>query len=226
MIPAIEEELPLHRMDETFDIGEVTMAQTPSRPVTLPAEARSRELHNEATRSRESRQDVVPTIPAQARREMAAPTIPPAPFATPAAPTYSYASSTLPSVDYRYGQSSSRLYPPLYPSLSDRSVSLSSLKSSTTSTSGAIPIISGTPRPQARIRSTDGGKQPLSQTSKKAGGVKDLVKSFEDNSKLDVSFESARREREKGTLAELRRVRSLRERMQEGSFGDVSHSSI
>lgn len=119
----------------------------------------------------------------------------------------------------------------IYPSLPDLHFpSRPSLASSTRSTKSAKPKpasaqyeesrpagsrlpVMGTPRPRARVRSDSS----IADTSIAArpGSVRDMVRGFEESQELDLSFESARREREKNQLLGLRRVRSVVEKVKE-----------
>lgn len=129
---------------------------------------------------------------------------------------------------YRYDKSSSRLYPPLYPALPDRSAALSE-RSFYDRTFDRTNTVSGTPGPKVRIRSASGPTpHPLSARSRDPPNVRNLVRGFEETSRLDLSFESERREREKNRLRSLRRVRSTVEHLRdlEGSVSNVSMSSL
>lgn len=174
----------LQRVDETFDIGDVTMAATPLRPITMPAALERRShTHMRMTSIGEG----------QASTSSSRPSVPEYPRPAP--------------TEYRYGPSETSLYAPLYPSLPDRSAAIA-------------PIVSGTPRPRVRVRSGDGSlmDKPIMPPPTAGRGVKDIARALEDSGKLELSFESARREKEKGRVQDLRRVQNMVDKVHDGSF--------
>lgn len=238
----------IHRNDETVNF-DVTMA-TPSRatdtaskskrqgeqpqaPAQLPDGRPMRQLPNIArvegtprrsrSRSRRSPSGRSPSAP---------PLRSPSPEQEP---------TQLEADEYRYGRTT-KAFPTLYPSLPDRSISDRSVSDRTYDRSinqtfdrtanqtfdrtsdrlAALSAISGTPRPKARIRSASGPNPlPPLHRSRDPPNVRNLVKGFEETSRLDMSFESERREREKDRLRSLRRVKSTVEQLRDSSFAGL-----
>lgn len=216
--------LQLRTLDETFDIGDVTMAQTPSRPVThphRPLEVASRapaiveeEEYESADEAEEAEESVSgdngsapdeeeEQSPKRARRQ----------YAQPA------------SREYRYGagdaDNTRRLFAPVYPSLPERTAALTS-------------VVSGTPRPLVKVRSGPKHAIPFplggpSSRSALPGGstprVKNIARGFEESGQLDLSYQSLRREKEKANVSGLRRVSSRVQSLNE-SFAQSSGNSF
>jgi hypothetical protein len=122
---------------------------------------------------------------------------------------------------YRYNAASPRLYS-LYPPLPDRSAALAHAT--------RPRVIEGSPRPAARPRSaTLPSTSPLSalrQSTRHAQPrVAQAASAFTAHASADLSYESARRARERSNVAELRRVRSEVDRLRAAGH-DISDESF
>ncbi|KAL1413431.1 hypothetical protein Q8F55_001198 [Vanrija albida] len=211
--------LQLRTLDETFDIGDVTMAQTPSRPATRglrPLEVASRApaiLEEEESESADEAEEAEESVrgdgdSAHGDHDFA----PEEEDQRPKRPRRKYWQPA--SREYRYGagdaDNSRPLFAPVYPSLPDRSAAYTS-------------VVSGTPRPLVKVRSGPadaipfplGGPSRSALPSNSTPNVLNIVRGFEASRQLDLSYESRRREKEKATVSGLRRVSSRVESLEE-----------
>lgn len=213
--------------DETFDIGEVTMAATPSRRRDHVAQTmerrRSEDVHH-AERSfdvdleRGNQSYDIPYDEEEDYDDGNEYFLEPATY-TARGERSSVTEASTSMYDHNTSTSSTRR---IYPNLPDlhfpsRPHSLASStkyvrKDEPRRTGAPLPVL-GTPRPRARVRSDSS----IADTSiaSRPGSVRDMIRGFEESQELDLSFESARREREKNELLGLRRVRSVVEKVKE-----------
>lgn len=216
----------LQTRDDSFEIGEVTMAATPSRPqdrrhASPPFE---REEAYDAERSFEvdlERGHQSYDIPYEEEEEDEEEFFPEPTTYTARGERSSVTEASTSMYDHHHHRaptpsSSRKIYPDL-PNLNfpnrPHSLASSTRRYEESRPAGSRLPVMGTPRPRARVRSDSS----IADTSiaSRPGSVRDMVRGFEETQELDLSFESARREREKNELLGLRRVRSVVEKVKE-----------
>lgn len=224
----------LQTRDDSFEIGEVTMAATPSRPQdrqhASPPPERDDDYY--AERSFEAdleRGNQSYDIPYEEEEEDEEEFFPEPTTYTARGERSSVTEASTSMYDHshsHYGHqhgrqastpsSTRKIYPDLpnlhFPSRPSLSSSTTRRYEESRPPGSRLPVM-GTPRPRARVRS-DSSIADTSVASR-PGSVRDMVRGFEETQELDLSFESARREREKYELLGLRRVRSVVERVRE-----------
>lgn len=222
----------LQTRDDSFEIGEVTMAATPSRPGerqhASPPPERDDDYY--AERSFEvdlERGNQSYDIPYEEEEEDEEEFFPEPTTYTARGERSSVTEASTSMYDHSHHHShhhhrastpssTRKIYPDLpnlhFPSR-PHSLSSSTRGYEESRPAGSRLPVMGTPRPRARVRS-DSSIADTSVASR-PGSVRDMVRGFEETQELDLSFESARREREKNELLGLRRVRSVVEKVRE-----------